>query len=131
VSKDQKPRLLPPFEPPNGLFVVNAWSPDGERIAGTAGLDEKGVVVYSISTNRYERLTDFGEWPVWLPDSRRLLFVSRGREFHIVDTQTKQTRKIYSSTRDVLGPPQLSDDGRTMYFSRRVTESDIWTRTLK
>lgn len=52
-------------------------------------------------------------------------------ESHIIDTQTKQTRKIYSSTRDVLGPPRLSRDGRAMYFTRRVTESDIWTRTLK
>jgi Tol biopolymer transport system component len=129
--KDQKPRILPLFEPPKGLFVVNSWSPDGERIAGTAGLDERGLVVYSVRTNRYERLTDFGEWPVWLPDSRRLLFVSRGKEFHVIDLQTKQTRKIYSATRDVLGPPRLSRDGRTMYFSRRVTESDIWTRTLK
>ena len=51
--------------------------------------------------------------------------------FHIIDTQTKQTRKVYSSTRDVLGPPQLSRDGRAIYFSRRVTESDIWTRALK
>jgi hypothetical protein len=39
--------------------------------------------------------------------------------------------QIYTSTRDVLGPPQLSRDGRAMYFSRRVTESDIWTLSLK
>jgi eukaryotic-like serine/threonine-protein kinase len=129
--KEQTPRMLPPFEPPNGLFIVNSWSPNGEYLAGTAGLDEKGVVIYSLRTNRYERLTDYGEWPVWLPDSRRLLFVSRGREFHVIDLQTKQARKIYSSSRDVLGPPQLSRDGRAMYFTRRVTESDIWAATFK
>jgi len=129
--KEQSPRMLPPFEPPNGLFVVNSWSPDGEHLAGTAGLDEKGIIIYSLRTNRYERLTDYGEWPVWLPDSRRLLFVSRGREFHVIDTETKQSRKIYSSSRDVLGPPQLSRDGRAMYFTRRVTESDIWMLTFK
>jgi len=129
--KQQTPRMLPPFEPPNGLFIVNSWSPDGEYLAGTAGLDEKGVVIYSLRTNEYERLTDFGEWPVWLPDSRRLLFVSRGKEFHVIDRQTKQAKKIYSSSRDVLGPAQLSRDGRAMYFTRRVTESDIWTLTFK
>jgi eukaryotic-like serine/threonine-protein kinase len=129
--KDQTPRMLPPFEPPNGLFIVNSWSADGEYLAGTAGLDEKGVVIFSLRTNRYERLTDYGEWPAWLPDSRHLLFVSRGKEFHVIDTETKQSRKIYSSSRDVLGPPQLSRDGRAMYFTRRVTESDIWTLTLK
>jgi Tol biopolymer transport system component len=123
--------MLPPFEPPNGLFIVNSWSPDGARLAGTAGLDERGIVIYSLRTNRYERLTDYGEWPVWLPDSRHLLFVSRGKEFHVIDTATKQARKIYSSPRDVLGPPQLSRDGGAMYFSRRVTESDIWTVAFK
>jgi Tol biopolymer transport system component len=128
---EQKPRILPPFEPPDRMFVVNSWSPDGTRIAGGAGLDERGIVVYTVGTDRYERLTDYGEWPVWLPDSRRILFVSRGKEFYVLDTQTKQARKIYSATRDVLGPPSLSRDGRQMYFSRRVTESDIWTLTFK
>ena len=128
--KEQTPRMLPRVEAPDNFFV-NAWSPDGAHIAGTAGLDEKGVVVYSLRTNRYERLTDYGEWPVWLPDSRRILFVSRGKDFYVIDTETKQARKIYSSTRDVLGPPRLSRDGREMYFSRRVTESDIWTLTFK
>ena len=66
-----------------------------------------------------------------MPDNRRILFVSRGKDFYVIDTETKQARKIYSSTRDVLGPPRLSRDGREMYFSRRVTESDIWTLTFK
>ena len=130
-SKDQKPQILPPFEPPNGQFVVNSWSPDGTTLAGTAGLDEKGVVIYSIATHRYERLTDYGEWPVWLPDSRHLLFVSRGKDFYVIDRRTRQVRKIYSSVRDVLGPPEISHDGRHIYFSRRVTESDIWTLAFK
>jgi hypothetical protein len=34
-------------------------------------------------------------------------------------------------TRDVLGPPRLTRDGREAYFSRRVTESDVWLVTLQ
>jgi hypothetical protein len=30
----------------------------------------------------------------------------------------------------VIGPPRLTRDGRTIYFSRRVTESDIWLVNL-
>jgi Tol biopolymer transport system component len=127
---DQTPRTLPPFEPPNGYFVVNTWSPDGEKIAGSAGLDGKGVVIYSLRSNRYERLTDVGEWPDWFPDSRRILFVAGGKDFFVVDSATTQVRKIYSSMRDVLGPPRLTRDGREAYFSRRVTESDVWLATL-
>lgn len=41
----------------------------------------------------------------------------------------EKVRKIFSVTRDVIGPPRLTRDGRTAYFSRRVTESDIWLVT--
>ena len=38
---------------------------------------------------------------------------------------------IFSVTRDIVGPPRLTRDGKTAYFSRRVTESDVWLLTLK
>jgi hypothetical protein len=45
--------------------------------------------------------------------------------------QSKQTKKIYSSGRDVFCPPRLTRDGRTAIYSRRVNESDIWLMTLR
>ena len=87
-------------------------------------------MTYSLESHQYERLTDFGEWPIWLPDSRRVLFVANGKNFFVVDSDSKQVRKIFSVTGDVIGPPRLTRDGRTAYFSRRVTESDIWLLTL-
>jgi hypothetical protein len=39
--------------------------------------------------------------------------------------------KIYSGGRDVLGPARLTRDGRTVFFTRRTTESDIWLLTLQ
>jgi hypothetical protein len=56
--------------------------------------------------------------------------VSRGREIILVDRVTKARRTVFTDTRNVLGPPQITRDGRTVYFSRRVTESDIWTMML-
>lgn len=112
-------------------FTPNSWSPDGHWLAGQHGFTTPGIVVYSLANRRFERLTDFGEWPVWLPDSRRILFVSRGREFHVLDTGTKTTSKIWSSVRDTLGPPRLTRDGRAMFFSRRITEADVWVATLR
>src|SRR5687768_328415 len=112
-------------------FLPNSWSPDGRWLAGQTSFNTAGILIYSIAEQRVERLTDFGEWPVWLPDSRRLLFVSRGRDFHVVDTQTKEVARIWSSARDTLGPPRLTRDGRTMFFQRRVTEADVWVATLR
>ena len=122
---------LAPPPAPYLRFVPNSWSPDGQWIAGQNGYAVLGISIYSPQRRIYERLTDFGEWPVWLPDSRRILFVSRGREFHVIDTHSKTTRRIFSIARDVLGPPRLTRDGRVAYFSRRVTESDIWLATLQ
>ena len=129
--KQQTPQLLPPLENPSALFVVNSWSRDGERLVGQAGLAPKGIVMYSLRSGAYTRLTDFGEFPVWLPDSQHVLFVSGGKDVFVVDARTKTSRKVFSVTRDFLGPPQLSRDGRTAYFSRRVTEADIWLLTLE
>jgi hypothetical protein len=89
------------------------------------------ISIYSIPHRSFRKVTEFGQWPVWLPDSRHALFVSRGREFHVVDTVTKATRKVFSLNRDTLGPPRLTKDGRAAYFSRRMTEADIWLVNLQ
>ena len=123
---EQKPEVIPPPPDSPDEFVVNAWSPDGSQLAGQAGLAARGIITYSLRSRRYDRLTDFGGYPVWLPDSRRLLFVSGGRDFHVVDTRSRKVEKVFSVPRDVIGPPQLTRDGREAYFSRRVTEGDIW-----
>ena len=127
---DQTPEIIPsPADSPNE-FVVNAWSPDGTRLAGQVGLGAHGIMVYSLPTRRFERLTDFGGYPVWLPDSRRLMFVSGGRGFYVADTRSRTVEKIFSVERDIIGPPQLTGDGREAYFTRRITEGDIWLLTL-
>jgi Tol biopolymer transport system component len=128
--KQQSPELLPPLDPPSSRFLVNDWSSDGKRLVGVAEPPIGGVVTYSLKSHQYERLTDFGEWPVWLPDSRRVLFVANGKNFYLLDSSSKQVHKVFSVTRDIIGPPQLARDGKTAYFSRRVTESDIWLVTL-
>lgn len=122
---------LPLAPAPHPRFAPNSWSPDGRWIAGQNGFTAPGISIYAVESRSFERLTEFGEWPVWLPDSRRILFVSRGREFHILDTRTKQTRMIFSVARDTLGPPRLTRDGRTAFFSRRITEADVWLVDLQ
>lgn len=127
---EQTPERLP--APADSLkpFGPHSWSPDGRRIAGMIAALDRGVVLYILDTRRYDRLTSYGQWPVWLPDGRRVLFVSGGRAFYLVDRETRAVRKVFGVNRDVIGPPQLTPDGRTMYFTRRVTEADIWLATL-
>jgi hypothetical protein len=127
---DQTPQVIPPPRDSPHEFVVNAWSPDGSRLAGQAGLGAHGIIVYSLVPRTFERVTDFGGYPVWLPDSRRVMFVAGGRTFYVVDTRTRKADKVFAVQRDIIGPPQLTRDGREAYFTRRVTEGDIWMLTL-
>jgi serine/threonine-protein kinase len=116
-----------------GKFLPNSWSADGKHLVGqynALGSGGKGIVMYSFPTNTFEQLADFGEWPVWLPDSRHVLFVANRNAFYVVDSRTKEVRKVFAVERDVIGPPRLTRDGRTAYFSRRVTEADIWLLSM-
>jgi hypothetical protein len=114
-----------------GYFVPNDWAPDGHAIIGQASVAVPTIDLFRLADKSLHRLLDFGEWPSWLPDSRRALFVSRRHEFYVLDTITGKTRMVYATPRDTLGPPRLTRDGKAAYFSRRVTEADIWLAELK
>ena len=79
-------------------FIPNSWSPDGRWLAGQRFYDRLGVTLHDLETQTYDPLTDFGEWPVWFPDSRRVLVVVGGREFHVVDRVTRSADRIFEST---------------------------------
>jgi TolB protein len=128
---EQTPLTLPPPDSTIGEFIVNDWSHDGERLAGMVGLSDDGVIVYDLTTGAYERITDFGQWPVWLADDRSLLFVTGGNAFHVVDTRSGAVRRVHFALRDVVGPPRVTRDGRTLVYSRRVTEGDVWLVSLE
>ncbi|MEJ2679074.1 MAG: hypothetical protein P8174_08375, partial [Gemmatimonadota bacterium] len=114
-----------------GRFVPNDWSTDGTRLAGMRGYSDEGVGYYDLATGKQVRLTDFGQWPVWMPDSRHLLFVSGRNAFYLVDSETREVRPVYTAFRDVLGPPRVTADGREVVYSRRHTEGDIWLVTIE
>ncbi|HJT16677.1 MAG TPA: hypothetical protein VJ853_04790, partial [Thermoanaerobaculia bacterium] len=125
----QKPEMLDSRDPAHAM-LPNSIASDNRRLAVQLGPVSFGIGVFDIAAKKLAVLTTFGEWPVWLPDDRHILFVARGKEFWTVDSVTKETRKIFSVTRDVLGPPRLTRDGRAAFYSRRITEADVWIATL-
>jgi Tol biopolymer transport system component len=109
-----------------GAFLANHWSPDGQRIAGSAA----GLVwIYSVDTRSYESLRG-GTNPVWLNDSRRLIYASNGR-LYIADTVLKAARELLVLPEDELDLPRLSHDNQQLYFTRGGTESDLWIMRVK
>ena len=127
----QQVTSLPPPDSAIAPFTPISWSPDGTRLAGMIDTEDKGIAIDDFSTGTYDRLTTFGQYPVWLGGDRRLLFVSGGKRFYIGDVARRTTREIFSVTRDVIGPPRVPRDGTKAFFSRRSTEADIWVLTLR
>src|SRR5829696_6723893 len=107
-----------------------SWSTDGKKLAGIKHLPNgvhSGIGIYDLESKTYDWLTDFGDWPIWLNDNRRLLFVSQGTLF-LFDTQSRKYQQVLLVTdQDVdIGSPALSRDNRTLYYTYVAAEADIW-----
>jgi Tol biopolymer transport system component len=121
----QIPEKLPPF-PEGQLFNAWNWSPDGRMLAGFLNRDD-GIAIYTPSQRTFERLTAVGSDPVWLSDSRRLLYHAKGR-VHLIDRQSGSTRELISIAPEEIARRGFSvtPDDRYIYFSTSITEADVW-----
>ena len=138
------PTELPPLGGDEEYFIVTHWSPDGQVLAGHAlgpGQHPQGIVVYSLQSGTYRKLTEQGGYPEWLADNRRLLFwrldatMSRKANwpgaFHLVDSQTGEVTKVFQpSPGGAMQFYGLSSDKRWLYYTHVTSESDIWMLTL-
>ena len=130
----QTPQPLPALNVPDTWFALSRWSPDGRKIAGfqarTDGLFT-GISIYSLDTGQYDRVSDFGGYPRWLSDSRRLLFHrDQDGKIYLVDSRSRRVHEVFSVATDQLGVFSVSSDDRWIYFSLIHAESDIWLANL-
>jgi Tol biopolymer transport system component len=104
---------------------MSAWSPDSTMLAGELR-HTPGIGIYSFATRTYRQLTTSGARPIWLPGGRELVFVDSGR-LRIVDLASGNVRE--AGTPYGMAATSLSADGRTLVYSDRTTESDVWMMT--
>ncbi|HYK19729.1 MAG TPA: tetratricopeptide repeat protein, partial [Pyrinomonadaceae bacterium] len=131
---EQKFVYLPSLSDASLSFEGWSWSPDGKKLAGIRHLPNgvhSGIGIYDLEAKTYDWLTDFGDWPLWLNDGRRLLFVSQGRLF-LFDTVSRKYHEVFTVTdQDVdIGSTSLSHDNHTIYFTYVTSEADIWVMDL-
>ncbi len=123
---------LPGLDLDRGVLAPNRWSPDGRLVAGpivpSSGLP-LGLGVYDLASGVARQVSsDTGLWGAdWLPDSRRLIYVTHLGDLVVVDVVTGDRRVVRSG----LLPPDTegsvaSPDGRTYYYGARRVESNIW-----
>ncbi|HEX6043757.1 MAG TPA: protein kinase [Pyrinomonadaceae bacterium] len=127
--QEQSLRKLPP--PPNEQrFFAWDWSPDGKRLIGNLGAAISFVGSYSFETNQYEKLTEFGQSPMWLADSTRFIFYFNDTAY-IGDIKTKRLREVFKSEENELRGASISSDGELLYFTIYSSESDVWLLDLE
>ncbi len=129
---EQTPQMLP-GQPVLG-FLPWEWSPDSKHLAGwqppMPEQQRRGIVVYSLAQQRYERLTDLGGYPAWLNDNRRLMFRD-GTSIYLLDRLGGKPRQIYSLKQpNQIGSHALSRDNRRLYFTEISSDADIWLLKL-
>ena len=129
---EQTPQRVP--NPPNQSEVFRAfsWSPDGRKLGGWINppTQNAGILIYTFETNSFERVTNFGSRPLWLRDSRRLLFRDAGKLF-LVDSETKKTQQISLNSPLPVAEYGLTADNRMIYYTLAATEADIWMINLE
>jgi Tol biopolymer transport system component/predicted Ser/Thr protein kinase len=132
--KEQSRQALPGLAKADEPLMIWSWSPDGRKLAGYvvgSGGPSAGIGIYSLESQKLERPTDFGQDPIWLRDSRRLLFNSEDK-LYLLDSQSKKTREILNVSPQRFGRgPAITRDNRIVYFSLSSTEADIWLATMQ
>lgn len=129
---EQTPRRIP--DPPDrrlGVFWATSWSHDGRKLAGWASsaCETPGIVIYNFETGGFERITDFGDNPIWLNDNRRLLFDYQHRLF-LVNSETKKAHELLPPSSHRVDGYGLSADSRTLYYGLAIKEADVWLLDL-
>ncbi len=132
---EQTMHSLPQSDDANTAFEPWSWSPDGKRLTVLRHLADSfhsGIGVYDLETQKYDWLTDSGDFPLWLNDGRRILFVDRGKLMMIDSKSGKRWPVLSVTDEDVeIGSPGLSRDNRTIYFTFVDSKADIWLLTLE
>jgi len=129
-AEAQQPAQLP--LPPGGGFgfVAWDWSPDGAKLAGSFSVATPGVGFYSFAERKYEKLDKVDAYPVWLSDSRRLIFSTEGKVY-IADIVTKRVQPFFEAGQDQLRGIGIARDDSLLYFTVYQSESDIWLLDLR
>ena len=135
--REQTPQPLPLPVNPLDYFVAWDWSPDGTKLSGAFNtMDASGrsggasrIGFFSFESKRYEELGTYEGQPMWLPDSRRLVFSSEGR-IYIADTVTKSVKLLITEPMPHIRSVAVSRDGSLLYYTSSSSESDVWLLDL-
>jgi Tol biopolymer transport system component len=124
---EQAPEVLPPLPRTGHAFMAWGWSPSGRWLAGwqlRADGRSAGIVLYDPAQRSYREVVDYGTFPAWSADERRLLF-SRRHDRVVVDVASGQVKELQTGD-DFEEEFALAADGRSLYTVQTLREGDVW-----
>ena len=130
--QQQTPQPVTAKNAANQWPFLLSWSRDGQRLAARLrdlNSDTNRVAAYDFATQQYAVLTDFGVWPIWLNDDRRILFFQR-HQAYVVDSLTKRQQAVFSVAPHQLHSLVAAPDNRTLYLGVAISEADVWLMKL-
>ena len=129
----QTPLALPFVRPKEEWFLAWSWSPDAKKLAGwseTRSGGSSGSYLYSLDTQRFEKLAATGVRQYWLSDNRHLLCVDDGKLF-LLDSHTKSKRLILARPQWSIRSASISADLCRIYVGVLLEESNLRLLTLE
>lgn len=124
-----------PFETPSNdsvfHFVAHSWSSDGKYLCGSGyRISNIGLFTYSLDTQHYEMISDFGLESKFLSDNRRVIFCFEDKVY-VTDAQSKKPRELFSFAPDTVSSVDISRDNRSIYVSVASAKTDIWLLSIQ
>ena len=125
-----------PLEQPPGPHSFPRISPDGRQLAFVEGELQGNVWIYDLAANTSTPLTFQwnNNWPLWTPDSKRLVYASNREEpwdlfWTSADGSTTEERLLAKES--IQQPYSFSPDGKMLVFLQsNPTSQDVWVLTL-
>ncbi len=121
-----------------GLFC-NAWTvgPDGSLAACELAVSpgDYEVADYAPEQRKLERTGLLGGSVMWAAaankaEMHRTLLYAKGTGCFLYDRVQKRATQLFSSAPNVILGVAPSPDGRYIYFTRNVRDSDLWLARL-
>jgi eukaryotic-like serine/threonine-protein kinase len=112
-----------------------SWSADGQRIAGVLGRADRttGVGFYDLEPGRETVVDPNGHGPLWLSDSRRLLYERAGGIvlYDSLSGQKKQILPAGTSASSWGMTFSVTKDDRQIAYLQTRREGDIWLMQIR
>ena len=112
-------------------FVASSWSPDSRKLAGVVN-GKPGILLYSLASRRYERLTEEGWRPVWTADGERILYLDHGWKVFSLDLATRERKEILAPRPGSAFVDMDLDRSRgLLYLVRQQPEGNVMMLALE